>query len=167
MNIDFRTRKIKSFVSLFSLFAFFVVIAGVFSGCTNSLSDMLDEYNQYYKPTKDEVVHPKPGDENFLESEMLYSAYYICTNGSVNLAAPESNTYLWRLYDSKGNNVTPSLKFYNLSGASKKDFRFYIPEAYPSLECGSYKVTLVVTDAEGNAYSDSAILVIYDQLEKY
>lgn len=158
-------KKLNLQIELCIFAAFLLGFLLYMGGCKGSLQDMLTEYNSYYNPTKDERIPPKPGDPDFLESEMLFPSYYICQNGSVNLAAPESSSYHWVLKDKFNNDLTASLKFYENCGPQERDFRFYLPLAYPELEVGTYKIILEVTDAAGNLYSDSASLVIYENLD--
>lgn len=158
-------KKLNLQIELCIFAAFLLGFLMYMGGCKGSLQDMLNEYNSYYNPAKDERVPPKPGDADFIASEMLFPSYYICNDGSVNLVAPESSSYKWVLKDKMDNDITQTLKFYKNCGAQERDFRFYLPLAYPTIENGTYRITLEVTDAAGNIYTDSATLVIYENIE--
>lgn len=157
-------KKLNLQIELCIFAAFLLGFLLYIGGCKGSLQDMLNDYNSYYNPTKDERIPPKPGDSDFLASEMLFPSYYICEDGSVNLAAPESSSYKWVLKDKQGNELTNSLKFYNDCGPDKREFKFYLPLSYPEIGVGTYKITLEVTDAGGNLYADSTTLVIYENI---
>lgn len=143
-----------------------VILGGILLclfSCSHSLQDMVDEYNSNFVPTKDKEEPSKPGDEDFDPDLMLFPTYYICTDGSVNLAAPESVTYKWGLYNSKNEDITATLKCYETCGPSDQEFRFYLPLSYPAVGVGTYKIELEVTDAVGNPYNDTATLIVYEQ----
>lgn len=157
-------KKLSLQIELCIVSVFFVGFLVYMGGCSGSLQSILNEYNSYYTPTKDPRVPLKPGEEGFNASEMLFPSYYTSEEGSVNLAAPESSSYKWALVDRDNNDLTSSLKFYDSCGPQQREFRFYLPLAYPALEVGTYKIILEVTDSEGNLYSDTALLVIYENL---
>ena len=158
-------KKLNLQIELCIFAVFFVGFLLYMGGCSGSLQSILNEYNSYYTPTKDPRVPLKPGEEGFSASEMLFPSYYVCEDGSVNLAAPESASYKWTLNDKDNNDLTSSLKFYESCGPQQQDFRFYLPLAYPELAVGTYKITLEVTDATGITYSDTALLVIYEKID--
>lgn len=157
-------KKLNLQIELGIFAAFLVGFLLYMGGCKGSLQDILNEYNSYYIPTKDERIPPKPGDPDFSESEMLFPTYYICEDGSVNLAAPECNTYKWELRDKQDELLTSRLKFYENSGPEEREFRFYLPLSYPPIEVGTYKITLEIMDEAGTVYSDTAMLVIYENI---
>ena len=129
--------------------------------CKSGINDMLDDYNSHYTPTEDPRIPPKPGDPDFRANDMLSPIYPVDIDGSVNLTAPfDCTSYLWTLTDKQGKDHIDKITFYKNCGNICREFRFYIPDS--DLELGTYKITLTVTDADNNSYTDTAALVIYE-----
>lgn len=150
-----------------------------FAACSNSVDDMVDEYNGNFE---DETKNYKayglsPGDIGFSEEYMLYSKYSVRSDGTLILCAPKNcASYKWELYKltEKSTTYLTSVGEYvvkkteeeqvelilsNGTTSTTKLFNLYVPES--KLEIGSYKLKLTVTDEEKNEYKDSCSLVIY------
>ena len=134
-------------------FAFFIIISLIlFSTCHTNVQTMLDDYNSHF--TNAPLDPPGPDDPGFDENKMLDHKYYVCIDGTINLSAPKSASYYWKMTD-KNKEI---IKTYR-----EKDFRFYLPEAFSNLDIGTYTLYLEVQDSKGNVYSDTANLIIYEQ----
>lgn len=132
------------------------------TSCNNSMQTMLDDYNKHFLPAETDIDPILPGEEGFIESNMLFSQYTVCEDGSVNLSAPESSSYKWVITNKNKEPIT-NISFYNKSGYRNKDFRFYLPKN--NIKVGSYTISLTVTDSEKNEYSDSCLLIVYEKLK--
>lgn len=143
---------------LFSLGFFFSITS--FS-CKNSMQTMIDDYNSHFTPAEAEPNTSCPGDEGFLASNMLFSQYIVCQDGTVNLSAPISNSYLWEITNKEGIPIK-NISFYQGAGYRYKDFRFHLPKN--KITAGSYTIRLTVTDQDENIYQDSCLLIVYEKI---
>ena len=136
-----------------SSFVFFIIFSLIlFSTCHSNVQTMLDDYNSHF--TNAPLDPPGPDDPGFDENKMLDHKYYVCIDGTINLSAPKSSSYYWKMTD-KNKEI---IKTYR-----EKDFRFYLPETFSNLDIGTYTLYLEVQDSKGNVYSDTANLIIYEQ----
>lgn len=159
--------------SFFALFSFFLI---PFSSCSNSIDDLVESYNSKYQQGMggyDSASGIAPGEEGFAAEKMLASKYFIRSDGTLNLyAPPRCESYKWSLSKIEtetkigvfGNPVDVkvekevSLSLSNAS-TSSRGFVLYVPTS--SVEIGTYKLSLTVTDKEGTEYTDSCVLVVY------
>jgi len=137
-------------------------------GCKYNIDSMLGDYNSQFQienPTSESS--PSPGDTDFDESLMLFDTYCIGSNETVNLAAPyRCDSYSWVVTDPiEGEDYEVPVKYFDGSTeCHQRLFVAYIPDS--GLKAGrTYKLTLTVTDKEGNAYKDICELVIYQHYE--
>lgn len=155
-------------------------------GCDNSVQTMLDDYNSNFTITHNVVNDdsPSPGEEGYVESDMLYDVYYVSDVNVLNLAAPKNcDTYIWTIRDPEKKydetNPRDGLRVYLFDQGSMEQrlFTTYIPEAiappvatdtlgvaYDSLEVGkTYQITLTVTKkgVGKGVFTDTAAVVVY------
>jgi hypothetical protein len=133
------------------------------TGCKNNIQTMLDDYNSSFSILPEKPL-PSPGDIDFVASEMLYSEYYVASDDTLNISGPYNcNSYLWVV--TKPDSTTDkdevvNINLYDSYTLNEREFVTYIPDS--GLEVGkTYRLTLTVTDKEGNEYKDSCGLVIY------
>ncbi len=157
--------KLKKFVLLiFSLF--------LFATCSNSIDSIISDYNSAFESevsVKKSTSSLSPGDDGFEQENMLKETYFVSNNATLNLYGPKNcASYKWKLLQIEQVtevNLTYSVEravSYSLSNGSSETSRafiLYIPTS--SLENGTYKLTLTVTDKEGNEYSDNCRIVVY------
>ena len=149
-------------IVIFLFFSLFFCIYFL-SACSNSTQTMLDEYNSHFVYTTTEVPEPVPGDSDFNAEDMLDPYYYVRTDATLNLSAPKSSSYYWSL-SLKGEDKTTCIRYLNSDFSNQtRRFIFYLPDSKPTLDVGTYIVTLLVTDSEGNEYQDSAKLVVFEE----
>ncbi len=160
--------KLKKFV----LVLFFSFLGGLFSSCSNSIDSLVSDYNSDFDTdvtvTKSSSAL-SPGDDGFSADNMLKETYFVNSTATLNLYAPVNcSTYKWKLLQIEQVtelNLTYSVEravSYSLSNGSSETSRafiLYIPTS--GLEAGTYKLTLTVTDKEGNEYSDNCRIVVY------
>lgn len=130
------------------------------AGCTNNIQTMLDDYNENFAIVNTAAL-PLPGDENFDESQMLMTEYYVALDDTLTLSAPfNCSSYDWVVTDPQDNNNVVDIVMYGEYNGFQREFVTYIPES--GLKVGrTYRLTLTVTDADGNLYKDTCGLVIY------
>lgn len=168
---------ISRFAFVFSFFAFFSVLFTLFFSCSNSIDDLVENYNSKYQQGTsgyDSANGLAPGEEGFVAEEMLASKYFIRSDGTLNLyAPPRCESYKWSLSKIEietaigvlGDPVDIKLEkevSFNLSNgstSSSRGFVLYVPTS--SVEIGTYKLSLTVTDKEGTEYTDSCVLIVY------
>lgn len=162
-------RLIPSLAALFS--------AIVLAGCSGSMETMLEDYNSKYTQGAAGTISYNgtgPGEDGFDESAMLAEKYDVRSDGTLNLyAPPRCASYNWSMEQIKeettksiygGYTITTSynkvsFSLSNGTTTSTQGFILYVPSS--SLDVGTYRLTLKVTDEEGNEYTDKCILVIY------
>ena len=157
--------KLKKFV-LFIIFSFF------FASCSNSIDSIISDYNSDFDTevtVKKSTSSLSPGDDGFCADDMLKETYFVSSTATLNLYAPKNcASYKWKLLQIEQVtelNLTYSVEravSYSLSNGSteaSRAFILYIPTS--GLERGTYKLTLTVTDKEGDEYSDNCRIVVY------
>lgn len=167
--------RFKTVILLFIAFIF----STIFTSCSNSMDDVVSSYNSRYQQGTMGTSLANgiaPGEAGFVESEMLAAIYYVRNDGTLNLfAPPRCNSYSWELvsiqtettktgYNDIASVIEKSVPFNTSNGTTKntREFVLYVPTS--KLESGSYKITLTVTDKEGNKYTDSCLLLVYQPL---
>lgn len=167
--------RFKTVILLFIAFIF----STIFTSCSNSMDDVVSSYNSRYQQGTMGTSLANgiaPGEAGFVESEMLAAKYDVRNNGTLNLfAPPRCNSYSWELvsiqtettktgYNDTVSVIEKSVPFNTSNGTTKntREFVLYVPTS--KLESGSYKITLTVTDKEGNKYTDSCLLLVYQPL---
>lgn len=130
------------------------------AGCTNNIQTMLDDYNENFAVIRPSPL-PIPGDDDFDEREMLMAAYYVSSNDTFNVCAPyDCSSYTWIVSDPENDDEEIDITMFIGYSRFQREFVTYIPDS--GLEEGkTYKLTLIVTDREGNEYFDISSLVIY------
>ncbi len=126
---------------------------------------MLNSYNESFEVVNTNVS-PNPGDDDFVESEMLFTEYYVSCDDTLNIAAPYNcSSYKWVVTDPEDNSGDElDIQMYEDYTKVQREFVTYIPDS--GLETGiTYRLTLTVTDKDGNSYSDTCGLVIYKHYE--
>ena len=176
-GILMKSKTIVLTSALFSLFA-----AAFFTGCKDDVYTMLEDYNSNYEPATNMDIIINPGDEGFIESNMLDPTYFVSSEGSINIAAPYNcQSYEWAFYEiiyhqqgsqsaitSTLHDITDGLDFYPDCGKDKREFRAYVPRSRISadekLTAGTYILHLLVVGNDGNKYKDWCSIVIYEQV---
>lgn len=140
-----------------------LLLVPLLAGCSNSVQTMLDDYNSRFTAEEKEKIL-SPGDEGFDEKDMLFLEYYVSYDDTLNLFGPyRCNSYTWTVVDPE---IGEEVDIVMFSGHTKyqREYVTYIPES--GLEAGrTYKLTLRVTDKEGNVYTDVCALVIYESID--
>lgn len=153
-----------------------IIFSGLFSSCLNSIDDLYDQYNENFarntlleqllsqqsEEVEDDNEHKTPDDPDFNQNDMLFDEYFVCNDGTLNLAAPPNcYNYSWTLQDPSANWKEVSiLKYWEGSGPDQREFVIYIPDT--GLENKTYQLTLEVYDRKGNVYRDVCGIIIYD-----
>ena len=105
--------------------------------------------------------HVYIGDPDFKEDNMLAKEYFVYNDATLILAGPKrAVSYEWIFYDIKNKSKKVNVIPYGNSSLTSQKLVLYIPTS--QLEEKTYKVTLTVKDIEGNDYTDSCGLVIYN-----
>lgn len=159
-------------MKIIKIFVLFSLIFSFFS-CSD-IDSVLDDYNSNYQQgIYGTVSHQSlsPDDENFKAEDMLAEKYFVRNDGSIILyGPPDASSYLWQIkkivIETKnglmGTVVTTTTEEDISLNAKEREFRCYIPNS--TLKDGSYRLILTVTDKEGNAYTDSCLLSVYQPL---
>ncbi|MCQ2573644.1 MAG: hypothetical protein MJ182_07095 [Treponema sp.] len=168
-------KLVKRIGKLYFLLYMLLSMAGgiTLSSCQNNVEGMLLNSNKHFSAK--EVPYDnqlEPGDEGFREDFMLQSDYYVGNRMSLCLTAPPAESYYWSMYTLEkkesaswvGIDEVEETEFvFPLSvDQYSRNFTFYVPEV-PNLSIGTYELVLTVYDKEGNKYTDSAQVVVYDQ----
>jgi len=136
----------------------------LFSSCNNSINTLLEDYNNNLNQNKDNNLNnfvPEIGDPDFEEKNMLDHEYFVYNDSTLDLTAPGNGiNYEWKFFDSKNDGIPIEVTPYKGSSLTSQKLVLYIPTS--QLEEKTYKVTLTVKDKEGNYYTDSCGLVIYN-----
>ena len=149
----------------------FFIITAFFMSCSNSLGDMVEDYNGAFSTETEEGESTEEKTVDFAEENMLYEKYFLASDETLNLSAPSGcTTYSWELTDpndsSKGSNFA-SLFSASDVGYDKRRFVLYVPTNVTdgNLEVGkTYKLVLTVT-LNGSEYTDTCAIVIYEALQ--
>lgn len=149
------------------LVVFLLVAFAVFDSCSNNIGTILDDYNSKFTIVELDVSSPSPGDDDFVESEMLFNEYYVSSEDTLNLAAPYNcNSYRWvlidpeQVYDEQVGPTEIDVVMFGDKDRVSREFVTYIPDS--GLKIGkTYKLTLYVTDKGGNEYKDACGIIIY------
>ena len=116
----------------------------IFTGCSDSIDTMLEEYNGNFTVETTEYVSPCPGDSDFDESKMLFDEYIVAYTDTLTLAAPKKcNAYRWHLYDPDESykEVNPAL--FNGGTNTQRIYSMYMEES--GLKAGkTYRLLLAV-----------------------
>ena len=137
-----------------------IFVALLFMSCSNSLTDMVDNYNEAFLVKEGSE---DSNNEEFAASEMLYEKYFVADNETLNLFAPVGcSSVVWTLKDpsnaEKGSNFAKLFAATDV-GYNKRRFVFYVPDS--ELEVGKiYSLTLQVV-YDGKSYTDTCLIVIY------
>lgn len=116
----------------------------IFTGCSDSINTMLEEYNGNFTVVDTEYTSPCPGDEDFDESKMLFEEYVVSYTDTLTLAAPKRcNSYRWHIYDPENGYQEITPKLFNGGTNTHRIYSMYIEES--GLECGkTYRLLLAV-----------------------
>lgn len=137
----------------------------IFLSCNNSIETIINDYNDNINqnsPTSNNNINfPDIGDPDFKEDNMLAKEYFVYNDATLILAGPKrAVSYEWIFYDIKNKSKKVNVIPYGNSSLTSQKLVLYIPTS--QLEEKTYKVTLTVKDIEGNDYTDSCGLVIYN-----
>lgn len=137
----------------------------IFLSCNNSIETIINDYNDNINqnsPTSNNNINfPDIGDPDFKEDNMLAKEYFVYNDATLILAGPKrAVSYEWIFYDIKDKSKKVNVIPYGNSSLTSQKLVLYIPTS--QLEEKTYKVTLTVKDKEGNDYTDSCGLVIYN-----
>ena len=116
----------------------------IFTGCSDSIDTMLEEYNGNFTVLNTEYTAPCPGDEDFIESKMLYEEYCVSYDDTLTLAAPKKcSAYKWTLTDPDNDYKEIIPVYFNGGTNTERVFSMYIENS--GLECGhTYRLLLAV-----------------------
>lgn len=136
------------------------------SSCSNTLQDMLDQYNGNFMTYEIKTVRkkaPSPGDFDFRAEDMLVDEYFVYEDGTLNLAAPDNCiTYKWVMTDPVHDDTV--LLPLNLERSYvERTYTMYIPDS--GLQPGTYKLTLTVMSNKGGVYTDSCGVIVYQHYD--
>lgn len=157
--------KLKKFVLL-------IIFSFLLASCSDSIDSIISDYNSDFDTevtVKKSTSALSPGDDGFCADDMLKETYFVSSTATLNLYAPKNcASYKWKLLQIEQVtelNLTYSVEravSYSLSNGSteaSRAFILYIPTS--GLEIGTYKLTLTVTDKEGDEYRDNCRIVVY------
>ncbi len=150
----------------------FIFLSFLLASCSSSIDSIISDYNSGFDTevsVKKSTSSLSPGDDGFTADDMLKETYFVSSTATLNLYGPQNcASYKWNLLQIEQVselNLTYSVEravSYSLSNGSSETSRafiLYIPAS--GLETGTYKLTLTVTDKEGNEYSDNCRIVVY------
>lgn len=142
--------KIKIFISL-------VLICLLFSSCNSSYSSMLQDFNNNFTQTYYGKESMKFGDLEFEESLMIpKEKYFIFHECSIGFSAPMGAvTYKWKLEKYKEKNI--------LSAQNERNFMYSFGERY--VLGVPYILTLEAWDKDGTQFSDTAEIILYEDIK--
>ncbi len=137
-----------------------IFVALLCISCSNSLPDMVDEYNEFFV-VKEGIEDSS--NEEFAASAMLYDKYFVADNETLNLFAPVGcSSVVWTLTDpsnaEKGSNFAKLFSATDV-GYNKRRFVFYVPDSKLEVD-KTYKLTLQVV-YNSKSYTDTCLIVIY------
>ena len=142
---------------------------GIIGSCSNSIDSMIDNYNDLFaKPTPQEEQDtriPGPGDEDFVESEMLALYYALDIREKLYLAGPpRASTYVWTIepiiMEGEAGYIGRDVEYTKYEIANSRYYTMTIDSCSIFERGRSYKLSLTVTDHLGNLYSDEAVLTV-------
>lgn len=155
---------------------FFVFVIFSLFSCSD-INSVVDDYNSKYQQGIYGTISHKslsPDDENFEAENMLADKYFVRNDGSINLyGPPDASSYLWELKKIVTETkigftgmeiITTTEEDMIQFSIKKREFICYIPNS--TLENGSYRLILTVSDKEGNKYTDSCLLSVYQPLNQ-
>lgn len=124
------------------------------------MDSLLDNYNSHYTLAPDGPESlPQPGEDNFLQENMLYENYIVYSDGTLNLAAPVKATNIkWAMFDPETDEEVP-VKL--MTGFSTNTTRYvlYAPES--NLQIGkTYQLSLKVLGPQDVIYRDTCEVAI-------
>lgn len=134
----------------------------IFTGCSDSINTMLEEYNDNFEKKVSWYSEPQPGDPDFNERNMLFDEYGVTSEDTLNLSAPGNcNEYTWTMEDPDEDYAVVTVNHYGVSNNKSKDYAVYIPTS--GLKCGkTYRLHLWVRGKTDNKeYNDWAAIIIY------
>lgn len=145
--------------------ALFFLLGMIFTGCSDSINTMLEEYNGNFTVVDTEYTAPCPGDADFEEEDMLFDEYIVGQDDTLTLAAPKKcNVYKWTLQDPASSNseVVPIL----FHGGSNNERIYSIYMGNSGLKTGkTYRLLLAVYgEATKKWHYDVAAVVIYERI---
>ena len=151
-----------SFILIFTIF--FLITA-----CKQSVSSLIDDYNSNFSEYEEVLEAPCPGDDDFKPGDMLDDEYFVWEDSTLNLCAPNKCTkYSWIITDPEDDSVIPIHHYMYASNNytdewTLQDFYISIPDSGLKTD-KVYKLTLTVLSEEGDSYTDTAAIVIYQHL---
>lgn len=142
--------------------ALLFLLGMIFTGCSDSINTMLEEYNGNFTVVDTEYTSPCPGDEDFDESRMLFEEYFVAYDDTLTLAAPKKcNAYIWTLTDPDNSNNVITPKLFSGSTTRTRTYSMYISES--GLEYGkTYRLLLAAYgEATQKWHYCAASIVVY------
>ena len=142
---------------------------GIFVSCSDGIDDMIDNYNDLFaKPTAEETKDdriPGPGDDDFVEEEMLGLYYALDYREKLYLAGPpRASTYVWAiepiLTNADDDYIGRDVEYTKYEIANSRYYTMTFASCSIFERGKSYKLSLTVTDNLGKTYSDEAVLTI-------
>lgn len=142
---------------------------GIIVSCSNSVDSMIDNYNDLFaKPTSDPQQDsriPGPGDDDFVEEEMLGLYYALDYREKLYLAGPpRASTYVWTiepiLTNADDDYIGRDVEYTKYEIANSRYYTMTFASCSIFERGKSYKLSLTVTDNLGKTYSDEAVLTI-------
>lgn len=141
---------------------------GIICSCSNNIDSMIDNYNELfvtpYTPPQEARI-PGPGDEDFVEEEMLGLYYALDFREKLYLAGPpRASTYVWTiepiLTEGEAGYIGRDVDYTKYEIANSRYYTMTFASCSIFERGRSYKLSLTVTDSSGKSYSDEAVLTI-------
>lgn len=143
--------------------------------CKVNIGTMIDDYNTNFiedTTERDKITtFPSPGDDDFSEDKMLDDEYFVWSDATINLCAPDNCAeYSWIFTDPDDKEETPipvhyfgTNEFDCLDSWTYRNLTINIQDS--GLTSNKvYILTLQVVSKEGSSYKDKAAIVVYQHL---
>ena len=154
-------KRAHSFTLLFIMFS--AVLA--FTACSTGVDSMVDNYNEGFSAiTNQKLVSTGISiyDPDFKAENMLSARYTVDTLDTLCLWGPnDASKYQWKAVMTDGSEeVFDAENPATVDLGTNQALIEYLPTSGLS-KWAKYTLTLTVSDADGNEYSDSALLVVF------
>ena len=146
--------------------ALLFLLGMIFTGCSDSINTMLEEYNGNFTVLNTEYIEPCPGDEDFDESKMLFEEYCVSYDDTLTLAAPKKcSAYKWILTDPDNYYAEITPVYFNGGTNTERIYSMYIEKS--GLKCGkTYRLLLAVFGEQTKKWHYCASsIVVYKHLD--
>ena len=138
----------------------------IFTGCSDSINTMLEEYNGNFTVVDTEYAAPCPGDSDFDESKMLFEEYCVSYDDTLTLAAPKKcSAYKWTLTDPEQDYTVVKPTLFRNGTNTERIYSMYMKKS--GLKCGkTYRLLLAVFGEQTHKWHYCASsIVVYEHLD--